>query len=305
MKVVNTKKTAVNSTLSMLMNFDPTSPKPVKRDQHNDSKPFVSFTQKLYEMVSDSQVYAIHWNSEGDGFQVADMTTLCNTVFPHYFKHNSWPSFTRQLNMYGFTRIGGLHASCDNSLEFKHPHFLKASPHLLRLIQRRVVSATSTTESRHGQSNSELISHVELLRNTNQQLTTQLHEQECLLLSHERTMNRVSSALSKCLESSHQPELVEALRQLQSNLRHSHSNSNSHSNFNSNSEPHPSISSPLTDPSVRVPIARCSEPTNINLTLPSLFNNPESPSTNTTLPCLLDILNSTDLSSAYLSHYHL
>lgn len=121
------------TTLSMLMGE-------ANRGRRGEGKPFVSFTQKLYDMVSDPAERAIQWNRAGDGFHVLDTTQLCEHTFPHYFKHNSWPSFTRQLNMYGFQRTGS-HQPCEPSLEFKHPHFKYGQPALLRFIQRRVVSA--------------------------------------------------------------------------------------------------------------------------------------------------------------------
>ncbi|KAI0235139.1 Heat shock transcription factor [Massospora cicadina] len=91
-------------------------------------------------MVNDPIEWAIKWNRAGDGFYVLDINQLCEYTFPKYFKHNTWPSFTRQLNMYGFQRTSN-HQLAEPKLEFKHPNFKYDNPKLLCFIQRRVVSA--------------------------------------------------------------------------------------------------------------------------------------------------------------------
>ncbi len=56
--------------------------------------------------------------------QLEDFT---NSVLPKYFKHCNYASFVRQLNLYGFTKVGAdpLHR------EFSHPRFTRGRPELL------------------------------------------------------------------------------------------------------------------------------------------------------------------------------
>lgn len=56
--------------------------------------------------------------------QLEDFT---NTVLPKYFKHSNYASFVRQLNMYGFAKVG-----VDPShREFTHPRFVRGKPEQL------------------------------------------------------------------------------------------------------------------------------------------------------------------------------
>nr|UXY87249.1 heat shock transcription factor [Cryptomonas sp.] len=64
------------------------------------------FLSKLYELVSDTFTDdLISWEKSGQSFVVHKPTEFSLVVLPHYFKHNNFSSFIRQLNQYGFHKL--------------------------------------------------------------------------------------------------------------------------------------------------------------------------------------------------------
>ena len=64
------------------------------------------FLNKLYELVSDNYTDdLISWERNGQSFIVHKPTEFSFVVLPHYFKHNNFSSFIRQLNQYGFHKL--------------------------------------------------------------------------------------------------------------------------------------------------------------------------------------------------------
>jgi heat shock transcription factor len=69
-------------------------------------KPIAPFLNKLYELVSDAFTDdLICWEKNGQSFIVHKPTEFSFVVLPHYFKHNNFSSFIRQLNQYGFHKL--------------------------------------------------------------------------------------------------------------------------------------------------------------------------------------------------------
>ncbi|KAJ7684944.1 hypothetical protein DFH06DRAFT_1028126 [Mycena polygramma] len=103
-----------------------------------------AFLNKLYEMVNDAKTNnLIQWSALGDTFYVYDQERFAREVLPHWFKHQNFASFVRQLNMYGFHKIphlqqGVLKSEADaEHWNFVHPNFRRDQPDLLCLIQRK------------------------------------------------------------------------------------------------------------------------------------------------------------------------
>ncbi|KAJ7172727.1 transcription factor Hsf1 [Mycena filopes] len=103
-----------------------------------------AFLNKLYEMVNDEKTnHLIQWSTSGDTFLVFDQERFAREVLPHWFKHQNFASFVRQLNMYGFHKIphlqqGVLKGTTDaDHWNFIHEKFRRDQPDLLHFIQRK------------------------------------------------------------------------------------------------------------------------------------------------------------------------
>ncbi|KAI8098898.1 HSF-type DNA-binding-domain-containing protein, partial [Halteromyces radiatus] len=49
-------------------------------------------------MNDDSLHHIIRWTDDGTTICISNSMLFCKSVLPHYFKHNNWHSFVRQLN---------------------------------------------------------------------------------------------------------------------------------------------------------------------------------------------------------------
>ncbi|KAI8373022.1 uncharacterized protein BYT42DRAFT_519212 [Radiomyces spectabilis] len=103
-----------------------------------------AFLNKLYNMVVDpSTDDLIRWSPDGASFIVEKHETFAKTVLPRFYKHNTFASFVRQLNMYDFHKVphiqqGVLLSENDHEVwEFSNPHFQRGKPELLVLVTRK------------------------------------------------------------------------------------------------------------------------------------------------------------------------
>ncbi|KZT23988.1 winged helix DNA-binding domain-containing protein, partial [Neolentinus lepideus HHB14362 ss-1] len=120
-------------------------PQEVEDPTENGSKPVVPiFLQKLYEIVNDPQNEGlIQWSERGDSFYVLDQDRFSREVLGHWFKHQKFASFVRQLNMYGFRKVQNLQQHVLKSdvdpdhCHFENPNFIRDQPKLLCNIQRK------------------------------------------------------------------------------------------------------------------------------------------------------------------------
>ncbi|KAF7338498.1 Transcriptional factor [Mycena venus] len=112
-----------------------------------------AFLNKLYEMVNDPKTTnLIQWSDTGDSFYVYDHERFSRDVLPHWFKHQNFASFVRQLNMYGFHKIPHLQQGVLKSdpgsehWNFVHPNFRRDQPDLLCYIQRKKSTTAADDE---------------------------------------------------------------------------------------------------------------------------------------------------------------
>ncbi|KAI8331795.1 hypothetical protein EDC96DRAFT_526870 [Choanephora cucurbitarum] len=105
-----------------------------------------AFLHKLFNMVGDpSTNQLVRWSKDGNSFLVEGHERFAKHVLPRFYKHNTFASFVRQLNMYDFHKIphlqqGALVSSSgtENEVwEFSHPHFQRNRPDLLVLVSRK------------------------------------------------------------------------------------------------------------------------------------------------------------------------
>ncbi|CAO3596952.1 unnamed protein product [Absidia cylindrospora] len=85
--------------------------------------------------------------NDGQRFCIYDIPSFSKVVLPQHFKHNNWPSFVRQLNMYGFHKMNDNFSARHGRLicEFHHPLFYQNGWQSLRKIRRNSRRSTSAS----------------------------------------------------------------------------------------------------------------------------------------------------------------
>ena len=71
------------------------------------TKGISTFPSKLYNMlqaVTNEGSQVVMWLPRNDGFFILDEQAFINTIVPVYFNLTKMRSFTRQLNLWGFSR---------------------------------------------------------------------------------------------------------------------------------------------------------------------------------------------------------
>ncbi|KAL3660000.1 hypothetical protein V7S43_014925 [Phytophthora oleae] len=96
---------------------------------------FLSKTYEIFSMPEFSHVCG--WNANGDTIIVSQLEAFVAMVLPRFFKHRNFPSFVRQLNLYGFHKT----VLDSKRLEFQHPYFKRGRPDLLHHIKRKVANS--------------------------------------------------------------------------------------------------------------------------------------------------------------------
>jgi hypothetical protein len=106
-------------------------------EQHYRKKSTVeAFPEKLYRILQDMEEQGLSdiasFFAHGRAFGVHDVGRFVAEIMPKYFKQTKYTSFTRQLHLWGFLRIG----SGPDSGGFYHDLFLHGRPHLNAYMKR-------------------------------------------------------------------------------------------------------------------------------------------------------------------------
>jgi hypothetical protein len=117
----------------------------VGADAGASSTPFLN---KLWQMLANSvHVNVIYWDEGGDSFTISSPEQLSKHVLLSYFKHDKYSSFQRQLNYFGFKKLGGKPNNGQNS--YFHPLFSHNRPGDLGRIRRKTnISALRELDER-------------------------------------------------------------------------------------------------------------------------------------------------------------
>nr|CCA14258.1 cleavage induced conserved hypothetical protein [Albugo laibachii Nc14] len=149
---------------------------------------FLSKTFEIFNLPEFSDMCG--WNSTGDTIIVRHLEAFVATVLPRFFKHRNFPSFVRQLNLYGFHKT----VLDSKRLEFQHPYFKRNRPDLLPLIKRKVSTPNAPIVSQqashptaisqnmrlenHREVSDNLLREMKLLRQRSENLEKRLRELE-------------------------------------------------------------------------------------------------------------------------------
>ena len=103
------------------------------------------FVQILFDIVNDehNKTY-VAWHDNGLSVAIWKPKAFAENVLPAYYNHNNFNSFERQLNFYGFNKMGINESKPSkkrtrrgDSVKFKHPQFRASDPNCPKKIVRR------------------------------------------------------------------------------------------------------------------------------------------------------------------------
>jgi HSF-type DNA-binding len=123
-----------------------------------------SFPFKLHLMLENAQKdgydHIVSWLNDGTSFKVRNSEEFVDKVLPFYFDQSKYESFRRQLNLYGFSRVG---RGKDRGV-ISHPFFVQADRSLCKKITRKPQTKSRTAK--------EVVSHPYWHRTSNDTATS-------------------------------------------------------------------------------------------------------------------------------------
>ncbi|KAG9019109.1 Heat shock factor protein 2 [Tulasnella sp. 427] len=101
-----------------------------------------AFIHKLYQMVNDSKLTVIYWSEDGGTIIIDDIERFQREALNKHFNRIKFTSFQRQLNGYGFKKIGRNKAN--GSWIHTEKKFHRDYPNLAAAIKRKRPTAHAT-----------------------------------------------------------------------------------------------------------------------------------------------------------------
>lgn len=95
---------------------------------------YLTFPQKLYLLISYDTNHCIEWCEDGSAFAILKKNYLVDFVIPKFFKQSDFRSFTRQINVYSFSRFRMNNVS---DYCYRHPAFKQGDHQSLLVMTRR------------------------------------------------------------------------------------------------------------------------------------------------------------------------
>ena len=117
-----------------------------------------------------------------DAFLVQGHEEFAKSVLPRFYKHNTFASFVRQLNMYDFHKVPhiqqGVLYNADNAQnevwEFSNPNFRRNRPDLLALVTRKRNRDREEATEATGVNLASLVKEITAIKQNQTSITTDL-----------------------------------------------------------------------------------------------------------------------------------
>ena len=104
----------------------------VDNPQHGDLMHVPKFVRNFYALVMDPHTdHLISWDHPGRRVVIHDKERVGDEAIQAYFGHSNYESLLRQMNNYGFTRIG---SKKQLPITFEHPFFRRGDIQNLHLV---------------------------------------------------------------------------------------------------------------------------------------------------------------------------
>jgi len=117
----------------------------------------IPFPYKLHRILDDADAKGfndiVSWVPSENGFKVHKTKQFDEDIMPKYFDKTKYKSFQRQLNMWGFDRVG----SGPLKGSYLHQCFIRGQPHLCESMQRTKIKGINSKKLRKNKMNHDML----------------------------------------------------------------------------------------------------------------------------------------------------